>query len=83
MKPLVAAVAAMSLVAGSAYDAVYSKPYKHHAKRYVGHAVPYSGGKQRYPNEYGWYPHDSNQLAVGSQIWWEQMEREGRLGRRN
>jgi hypothetical protein len=26
-----------------------------------------------------WYPRDSNQLRFGSQIWWEQMEREGRF----
>jgi hypothetical protein len=28
----------------------------------------------------GWYVHDANKLPVGSTTWWEQMQREGRLG---
>jgi hypothetical protein len=28
-----------------------------------------------------YYVHDANQLPFGSQRWWEQMSREGRLGR--
>ena len=31
----------------------------------------------------GWYPRDSRQLKFGSRIWWEQMEAEGRSGRRS
>ena len=29
----------------------------------------------------GWYPHDSTQLPVGSQRWWDQKESEGSAGR--
>jgi hypothetical protein len=41
---------------------------------------PERSGKQSEPNAYGWYPHNSNELAVGSRIWFDQMERERRFG---
>ena len=31
-------------------------------------------------DRFGWYPRVADQLKVGSQIWFEQMEREGRFG---
>ncbi len=34
------------------------------------------------PDANGWYPRDSRLLKFGSKIWWEQMEQEGRIGRR-
>jgi hypothetical protein len=85
MKTLVAAVAAVSLVAisaGAVNAEGYSKPHKlhAHAKRYIRHAAPRRGYEPRYPDESGWYPHDSSQLVVGTTAWWDQMMREGRLG---
>ncbi|MEQ1648966.1 MAG: hypothetical protein ABL898_10300 [Hyphomicrobiaceae bacterium] len=35
------------------------------------------------PDANGWYPRDTRLLKFGSQLWWEQMEREGRTGRRD
>jgi hypothetical protein len=35
------------------------------------------------PDANGWYPRDARLLKFGSQLWWEQMEREGRTGRRD
>jgi hypothetical protein len=32
------------------------------------------------PDQNGWYPRVADQLKVGSAIWFEQMEREGRFG---
>jgi len=81
MKVLVAVVvAAMCAIAGAA---TANAEHKRYHKRWVGYDAPLRYHKQSYPNEFGWYPHDSNQLTVGSRIWWDQMEREGRLGRRN
>jgi hypothetical protein len=31
-------------------------------------------------DRHSWYPRDADQLKFGSQIWFEQMEREGRFG---
>jgi hypothetical protein len=72
-------------IAGFAMDADavdHSKSRKHHAKthhpRYVGPGQNYM---HKYPDASGWFPHDSNELPFGSRLWWEQMEREGRLNR--
>jgi hypothetical protein len=78
------AVATVSMVAGSAYEVNaegYTNTHKRHAKRhyYPRYAARAYGYKQAYPDANGWYPHDSNQLAFGSAIWWEQMLRENRL----
>jgi hypothetical protein len=82
----VVAIAVVSLVASSAFDANakgYAKSHKHHHANRHDHryAVPDHGYKQAYPDASGWFPHDSNQLQFGSKLWWEQMEREGRLNR--
>jgi hypothetical protein len=78
MKILVGAVAAICVIAGVAT----ANAAQRHRKNWVGYDAPSRHEKQRHPNAYGWYPHDSNELAVGSRIWWDQMEREGRLGGR-
>jgi hypothetical protein len=79
----VAAVAAMSLVAGSACEVNaegYTNSHKRYAKRHYHRYVARDHSyKQAYPDEYGWFPHDANQLKVGSALWWEQMQRENRL----
>ena len=85
MKTLVAAVAAVSLIAipaGEVNAESYSKAHKRHAhaKRYIRHAAYHHGYEPRYPDASGWYPHDSSQLVVGTTAWWDQMQREGRLG---
>jgi hypothetical protein len=81
MKGLVAAVTVVALVAGMANAGAAQK--RHH-KPWYGYNGAYRYEKQRYPDANGWYPHDSNELAVGSRIWFDQMEREGRFGgRRN
>jgi hypothetical protein len=83
MRVLVVVAAAVSMVAvcaleGKAQD--YSKAPKPHVKGQVGNAKPDPDNKIKYPDAKGWYPHDSSKLAYGSAIWWEQMQREGRLG---
>jgi hypothetical protein len=32
------------------------------------------------PDRFGWYPRDANRLKIGSRIWFDQMEAEGRFG---
>jgi hypothetical protein len=46
------------------------KDYQNRAKSRNQRYIP----KTRPPNNY--YQHDSNTLPFGSQIWWEQLERE-------
>jgi hypothetical protein len=77
MKALVFGLAAAVLIAANV--AAANAAHKRHLKRHVQHVPTYSGVPQRYPNEYGWYPHDPERLAFGSRIWWDEMEREGRL----
>jgi hypothetical protein len=76
MKVLVAVLVGLAVLA-TAWEA--SAAQKRHHKASMARRGADTQAKQRDPNAYGWYPHDSNQLAVGSQIWWEQMDREGRL----
>jgi hypothetical protein len=80
----VVAVGAISLIASSACVVNaegYSNAHKRHAKRhyYSRYAARHYGYKQEYPDANGWFPHDSSQLKFGSQLWWDQMLREGRL----
>jgi hypothetical protein len=84
MKTLIVAAVAVSLVAGSAGKVNaegYSIAHKRHAKRhyYPRYAARNHGYKQAYPDENGWFPHDSNELKFGSALWWDQMLRENRL----
>lgn len=58
-------------------------------KRYQSNSEAYEidrrTGERIYsrPDRHGWYPHDAEKLKFGSQLWWDQMEREGRIGRRD
>jgi hypothetical protein len=40
----------------------------------------YAQRTARPPNESAYYEHDADKLRIGSQRWWDQMRREGRLG---
>jgi hypothetical protein len=81
MKIVVVAVAAMSLMAGTAWEgaaANFSKSPKHHVKRhYPRYAAPNLGNKPKNPDATGWYPHDASQLPFGSARWWVQKQQEG------
>ena len=50
-------------------------------KRSKTYAKPYPEPRRLYDDRDRWYPNDANQLRVGSRIWWDQMEKEGRIGR--
>ena len=79
MRVLIAAVTAILVMASTVTaHAAHKRPHK----RWVGNGAPHHHGKVSKPDASGWWPHDSNELAVGSQIWFEQMEREGRFGSR-
>jgi hypothetical protein len=83
MRIVVVAAAVVSMVAVSALESNaqdYSKGSKRYAKRQVGDAKPDPDNKIKYPDAKGYYPHDASKLAYGSALWWEQMQREGRLG---
>jgi hypothetical protein len=83
MKITVLAVAAVAQITGFALGASAADnadTHKRYAKRhYHRYVVRDHGYKQSHPDENGWFPHDANQLAVGSALWWEQMQRENRL----
>jgi hypothetical protein len=79
----VVAVAAISLVAGSTCKANaegYRNGHKRHTK---GYYPQYAGRRYKpaYPDASGWFPHDANQLAFGSALWWDQMRRENRVNK--
>jgi hypothetical protein len=54
-----------------------------HANRHVRHGSPgqssYITHSQGYRHGDGWYVHDADKLPIGSQVWWQQMLREGRV----
>lgn len=81
MKLLIVAVAAV--VASSSLPVhadTYPNAHKRHIKgHYPQNASRHHDYKQAYPDRYGWFPHDANQLKFGSALWWEQMLRENRL----
>lgn len=84
MKVALAAVIGLSLVgvvaAPVSVQASEAQAYRHHkAKNHYRHALP------RYRDRVGrsdYYEHLADKLPVGSSRWFEQMEREGRFGRR-
>jgi hypothetical protein len=72
----------LALFAGAASVAVVAWPLASDAKSGKRHPLAASKrAKPVYDDNSAWYPNDANQLKLGSRIWWEQMEREGRLGR--
>ena len=78
MKTLVILAAALSFLALDAFDA-HAKSHYRRAKRHVGHPS-YLTQPPRYQPTEGWYEHIADHLPIGSKIWWEQMDREGRGG---
>lgn len=87
MKPrsiwLLALIPAVAILSAAAAEAADRNKSRYRASPDPAYEYDRSTGKRIYsrPDRNGWYPHDSNQLKVGSRIWWEQMEREGRTGR--
>jgi hypothetical protein len=80
---LTAAVAALFLtggvVASGSADQAEAKSRK---KVYDGYSENYRyRGRPVYDDNSRWYPNDADQLKIGSRIWYDQMEREGRMGR--
>jgi hypothetical protein len=59
---------------------VYANAHKRHAKMHYRQERSDVSQKPTYPERGGWYERDANKLPFGSAIWWEQMQREGRLG---
>ena len=89
MKALIAALTALSFVAGSVAPAdaqIYSQGYEV-KQRYVkkksrSRRAYRGGGEVYYRPRYTQQPqYWADKLPTGSQIWWEQMDREGRGGR--
>ena len=76
------AVLAASVLLVSTGVAIASQHSKKSPRtRYQHRYVRKSGRIYDRPDANGWFPRDANRLKVGSAIWWEQMEREGRVGR--
>ena len=73
----VCAAVALAFAASAATAAEREKPRKKAYKERQTERI-YSQA-----DENGWYPQDARLLKFGSRIWWEQMEREGRTGRRD
>jgi len=80
MRIVVAALAILSLIVGLSADAAaqgYTKKRHKHAKAQVRQPA----SATRNPSAASDYiVRDSNQLPVGSSIWWDQMLRENRAG---
>jgi len=82
MKAFLLVLAPLALLAGSmgAADAAdYSTAHKRHAERNVRRPSPHLGAKPPSRGDNGWQPHDTSRLPFGSQSWWDQMLREGRM----
>jgi hypothetical protein len=86
MKVIVAAVTALSVVAGTAAPAGAGSSSEarqayeiktHYVKKKKKRYYRGSGGRVYYQQQY-W----ADKLPYGSQAWWQQMDREGRGGRR-
>jgi len=79
MRGLVTLAAAMSLIAADVCEAG-GKPHERHGRRYVHHPSSHITRASRYRRTEGWYDHNADRLPIGSFIWWEEMEAEGRAG---
>ncbi len=76
---IVLVVVALSLlagIAGEAAAATYAKKHKRYAKQPA--AGKEHAARSARPDAY--VERDANKLPFGSAIWWDQMQREGRLG---
>jgi hypothetical protein len=72
---IIAAALAMAVALPSAADAA---PKKKREPLPLGQRAQ---TKPVYDDNSRWYPNDANQLKFGSRIWWDQMVREGRIGK--
>jgi hypothetical protein len=79
MRALVTVAIVWSLLASLAPD-VFAEPQKSHPRTHAPYASPHVGPMPGYRTD-GWYEHDANKLPIGSEIWWDQMGREGRARR--
>ena len=79
MRALVTVAMALSLLANLAPDA-FAEPRKRHPRTHAPYAPPHVSPRPGYRTD-GWYEHDANKLPIGSEIWWNQMVREGRARR--
>ena len=77
MQKPIAAIAILSLMAFPSSGA--GAKSQHRAKRH-GHHSHYAARVPGYRQTEGWYEHIADHLPIGSQMWWEQMVREGRGG---
>ena len=64
----------LSLI-GLAESEANAKPQRH-AKKYVDHSLPYVAREPKHLD--GWYPHETNELPIGTREWFDQMLRENR-----
>jgi hypothetical protein len=71
---VLALIASLAAPAGAA---TYKKKHKRYSNQYER---SYAARVARSSSEDGYYEHDANKLPFGSQRWWDQMQREGRLG---
>ena len=85
MKKVIMALAALAIavaLAAAPADAGSRKKHKRYAKsnyeRSTARAQSDRGSRSFDQDRY--FERDSNRLPFGTAIWWEQMEREGRLG---
>jgi len=80
MTVMLAVVAALSLLVGVVGEASAETSAKKH-KRYVKKppaVQEYATARSTRPDSY--VERDASKLPFGSAIWWDQMQREGRLG---
>jgi hypothetical protein len=84
MRIALALIAALSLAAGvndmaMAEDKPQSKS-KHHVRKPPTAAQESTAARSYPPRPDAYVERDANKLPFGSAIWWDQMQREGRLG---
>ncbi len=74
---LAAALVLLAGIAGEAGAATYAKKHKRYAKKSVA-GQEYSTARSTRPDPF--VERNADKLPFGSAIWWDQMQREGRLG---
>jgi hypothetical protein len=72
-------IAAASFLVAAPMSATADAPRKRTKSNAI--AKPAEPPRRVYDGRDRWYPNNANQLRFGSQIWWDQMQKEGRIGR--
>jgi len=80
MKAALAHVAALSLVVGLGHPAAAGAQAKKHKRVARNTATAQHYGSPKPSGTDGYVERDANKMPFGSAMWWEQMQREGRLG---